>query len=153
MPDDIPERLLQLAAGALAHAAADDLAAAMRMTERISDDYGGVGMTVAILGWCDSMAYAHPVQVQPGAPAQLGFTSVETGGVQFADEVPKEHAWAGQLLLARARMDHETCQALFAALPHGGKALGEYVAALLDTVGLALRHIRDGWDGQPVEAR
>jgi hypothetical protein len=149
---EFPERLLRLAAGALQHAVADDMAAAMRMTQRISDEFGGEGLTTAILGWCDALARAHPVRVQPGQPAQLAFTSVESGGMQSAAEVPPEHAWAGQLLLARALMDHGTCQALLAALPDDGAKVGDYVATLLDTVGLALREIRAGWAGEPVKA-
>jgi hypothetical protein len=150
---EIPGRLLKLAAGALAHAVADDMAAAMRMTTRISDNYGGEGMTVAILGWCDALAARHPAKLTPGRAVQLGFSSVETGGVQSADEVPPEQAWAGQMLLARALMDIETCQALLGALPRDGAGVGRYIAALLDIGGLALREIEAGWTGQPVSAR
>ena len=144
--DEIDEHLLELAALALRDAMRDDWEGATRHVVAISYGYGGVGLMCAICAWCDTLAARHPAMaaMQAGALVQLGWGSDESEGVETAGQVSPENRWAGQVVMTRARMDHETLSALITAIPQTREGSGLYIGALLQTVAITLTRIADG---------
>jgi hypothetical protein len=142
-PDD---RIVRLAAAALTYAMRDDWPAASKATQAISDEFGGEGLTGAICAWCDWLVAQHPstAGIEAGGVAVLAWSSDEAPGVETADEVHPETRWAGQVVMARARMDQDTLGALLVAIPREPGATSKYIGALLQSVALTLKRIADG---------
>jgi hypothetical protein len=137
------EAALSLAAEALHAAQRENWPAATTAVKRISDEHGGGGLALAIVGWCDTLIAKHPALKDGRSDGLVGlaWTEAERGGLQFADDVPPQTRWAGQVLMARAMLDQSGFDALMLALPDDGWKIGEYVGALLHSVALTLNRI------------
>lgn len=145
--DELPKvekRAIRLASVALNRAIAQDWDRATKAVQRISDECGQVGVGRAILGWSDTLISR--MGHTPGKPVAIAFQQAETGRIDTADSeyVPDRVRWAGRVIAARAADDQPTWDALMAALPDDGKAIGEHVAAVLETVALMLRRMGAG---------
>lgn len=140
------EDVLLLAAEALRDAMREDWEGATRRLKAISDEHGGDGLACAICAWCDTLAARHPATaaMKAGAVVQLGWTRDEITGIETADDVDPESRWAGQVIMARARMDLGTLGALMGAIPRTPEGSGQYIGALLQMVAITLTRIADG---------
>jgi hypothetical protein len=139
------DALLQLAANALGLAVAGRDEEALGQVAVIAQDHGGDGLVMAMHGWCDQLAAAHPVSLEGADAYQPQWRAASDGGVRAFGDLGREDAWAGQFASARAAMDHPQTFALITALPwHDADALGAYVATLLLNVAATLSAIADG---------
>lgn len=128
---------LRLAAKALNAAVAEDWDHVESVVNLLHDEHGVEGLVLAMLGWCDVLISQTP-QAQ-GGQVNLAFIQQDTGHIGFADSVPAEVAWAGQVLAARAAKDKDMWDALMEVIPEDGAKAGIYIGALLDVVALNLR--------------
>lgn len=136
----VQQRALRLAGNALRAAYADNLPLANTIIERIDAECGVEGVTLAILGWSDTLIKRTPHLT--GKPVRLAFMNADSGRVdENADDVPQEVRWAGRLIAARAADDEQTWNALIDALPRDEAAVGRHVGHLLQMVALNLRHL------------
>lgn len=145
--NDRRKRITGLAAIALGDAVAGDMQAAMNTVKQISDQTGGSGLEYAMRAWCDSLI--GPMRRAAGTPDDAlirpAWVNSESGQVSLnADDVPAEDRWAGQMISARAAMDKDNWNALMAALPRDGFAIGDYICALLGMVAATLRAVKAG---------
>ena len=63
-------------------------------------------ITIAMMAWCDTaLAHVPGWQTSPGNGVIMQFREEKAGGIQGPDEVPEGVRWAGEVLIARARMD------------------------------------------------
>ena len=140
------EGVLLLAAEALRDAMRENWEGATRCLKAISDEHGGDGLLCAICAWCDTLAARHPAMaaMNAGAMVHLGWTSDEITGIETADEVSPESRWSGQVIMARARLDHDTLSALMGAIPDTGEGSGRYIGALLQIVAMTILRVADG---------
>jgi hypothetical protein len=128
---------LQMAADALNAAIAEDWDAARKTLRNLSDEHGGEGVGIALLGWCDVLI-SKTLGLR-GSAVELLFMEKSTGAIGHARRVPREVSWAGQMLAARAANDRDTWDALLQSLPDSTIAASVYVSALLEVVALNLR--------------
>jgi hypothetical protein len=135
-------------AGAAYHAAlAGKWDAAGRSLQRISDECGGEGLSVALRAWCDTYA-DHATDGEPGRPTvNINFIRTDTGQLddQDSERVPPEHRWAGKLIRARAALDQEEWRKLIDELPRDGAEIGTYVFAVLRGVALTINGLPRGY--------
>ena len=132
---DVKDRARTLAWQALQAARKGDYAAASEIVRTLNADCGSTGAMFAICGWIDTLAAQSGISEESG-PLALGFRDADTGETHAGtDGVPDRIRWAGQLIIARARLDKPMFDALIAALPPDDKAvIGSYVGAVLETV-------------------
>lgn len=137
-------------AGAALQAAIDqDAPATAAAINAISAEYGGEGLTEAIIAWCDTLTGAHPLRPEGASPGPAG--SVTPAWPSAADDVDPQVQWAGQIVMARAREDKDTFNALLAALPDDGMAGSQYLAGLLNLIATNLSPVRSGQLPKPDE--
>ena len=127
-----------LAGAALQGAVAQDLPATAAAMNAISAEYGSEGLTEAIIAWCDALT-AGPGWVD------------ETGLARTADDVDPQVRWAGRIVMARAREDKDTFDALIAALPDDGMAGSQHLAVLLNLIAKTLHPATSGPPPRPDE--
>lgn len=139
MPEDSSRDLARdLASRALNAAMRDEWSIAGAIVRRLHADCGPDGTMAAVVGWCDTLASRlrldgeHPVEVK--FAARPGSES---------NDPPLRIQWAAQLIMARARLDKTTFEALIGALPASGKTQGSYVGAVLECVALTLQENSD----------
>jgi hypothetical protein len=137
--------VLQLAGEALqAQIAGDDYGAGATV-QAISDRYGGGAVIYTMVVWCDQVAHRHPALagLRPDDMVQLAWVLPGRPGEAVpADDVPPDGRWAGQLIMARCRMDQPAFTALLNSVPRESRS--DYVLTLLASVAGTLRKI---WDG------
>jgi cellulase/cellobiase CelA1 len=135
-----------LAGAALQGAISQDAPAADTAINAIYVEHGGEGLTEAIIAWCDTLTAALPLP--PGEDlVGLGWID-ETGQARTADDVDPQARWAGRIVMARAREDKDTFNALIGALPDDGVAASQHLAVLLH---LIATNLRVAVSGQPPE--
>jgi hypothetical protein len=123
-----------LAARALNAALREEWSIAAAIVRRLNADCGSEGTMTAVVGWCDTLATGlgldgeHPVEVK--FAARPGTRSAEP---------PLRIQWAAQLIMARARLDKTTFDALIGALPKNPAMVGSYVGAVLECAALTLK--------------
>lgn len=125
-----------LAARALNAAERGEWSIAAAIVRRLHADCGPDGTMTAIVGWCDTLA------------ARMGVTGEDPVVVKFAaqpgqTEPPTRIQWATQLIMARARLDKTSFDALIRMLPPNGKVQGSFVGAVLECVALTLKEHED----------
>jgi len=130
---------LKQAAFALGAAVDEDWAAANRTVTQIARTHGVNAIPDVLLAFIDTMI------AQTGAPSmpdQVAFQAENGGAIQSADEVPPAVAWAGRLMMARARDDQDT----FEALIHSCRTDEEWTAncsAVLSMCALNIRRAQE----------
>jgi hypothetical protein len=149
LDDAARARVMFLAGAALQGAVDQDAPAAAAAINAISAEYGGEGLTEAIIAWCDTLTAALPIP-SGGDLAGLGWVD-ETGQARAADDVDPQVRWAGRIVMARAREDQDTFSALIAALPDDGAAVSQHLAVLLRLIATNLRPVRSGQPPKPDE--
>jgi hypothetical protein len=88
----------------------------------------------AVVGWCDTLAAR--LGLDGDRPLEVKFAT-RPGGT--GTEPPVRVQWAAQLIMARARLDRTSFEALIGMLPSSGKIQGSYVGAVLECVALTLK--------------
>ena len=148
--DDAAKARVMFLAGAALQASVDqDAPATAAAINAISAEYGGEGLTEAIIAWCDTLTRAHPLPPEEISPGPAG--SVTPAWPGAADDVDPQVRWAGRIVMARAREDKDTFNALIAALPDDGMARSQHVAVLLNLIATNLRPVSSGQLPTPVE--
>ena len=143
MLDDAAKARVMFLAGAALQASVDqDAPATAAAINAISAEYGGEGLTEAIIAWCDTLARAHPLPPEEISPGPAG--SVTPAWPGAADDVDPQVRWAGRMVMARAREDKDTFNALIAALPDDGMARSQHLAVLLNLIATNLSPVRSG---------
>jgi hypothetical protein len=138
---DVKQRARTLAAQALAAARKDDYPAASALVRQLNAECGSEGTMHAICGWIDTLAAKSGIS-EKDAVLALGFRDAGTGQVHLGSEgVPDRIRWAGQLIIARARLDEPMFRALISALPADKTAAGSYVGAVLETVACTINDL------------
>jgi hypothetical protein len=138
----MPPPWLKQAAFALHAAVDEDWPTANRIVTQIARTHGVNAIPNVLLAFIDTMI------AQTGAPSmpdQVAFES-ESGAIQSADEVPPAVAWAGRLMMARARDDQST----FKALIHTARTDEEWTAncsAVLSMCALNIRRAKEASRG------
>jgi len=138
------DQILGLAHVALQAAVNQDRAGATAALKGISDGFGGAGLALAILAWCDAviLRYQQITGTPDGQPVRIAWQEADTGDISVTGrDVPAEVRWAGQLVAARAALDQPAYDALIAVLPGDGLAIGGYISALLDGAALTLTQL------------
>jgi len=138
-----------LAGAALQGAIDHDAPATAAAINAISAEYGGEGLTEAIIAWCDTLTGALPLPPEGISSSPAG--SVKPAWPGAADDVDPQVRWAGQIVMARARMDKDKFNALVAALPDDGMAGSQHLAVLLNLIATNLRPVRSGQPPKPDE--
>lgn len=138
-----------LAGAALQGTVDQDAPATAAAMNAISAEYDGEGLTEAITAWCDTLTAALPLA--PGGDlAGLGWAD-ETGQARTTGDVDPQVRWAGQIVMARARKDKDTFNALIAALPDDGLAASQHLAVLLRLIATNLHPATSGQPPKPGE--
>jgi len=138
MTDAIKDRARHLAAGALHAAQRGDWTTASQTMQVINDEIGGEGTTMAICGWCDTLAATLGINANTEHLA-LSWVNRDTRKVSTSGDVPARVRWAGQLIVARAALDKPAFDALIGVLPEDNKKMiGDYVGAVLECVAITL---------------
>lgn len=148
LDDAAKTRIMFLAGAALQGAVAQDLAATAAAMNAISAEYGSEGLTEAIIAWCDTLTAAYPLPA--GDLTGTGRVD-ETGLARTAEDVDPQVRWAGRIVMARAREDKDTFDALIAALPDDGMAGSQYLAVLLNLIAKTLHPATSGPPPKPDE--
>jgi hypothetical protein len=118
--------------------------AATKALNRIGDETGSEGMSIAICSWIDTVSARLRQLGMPeanGMPVRPMWINDETEAVADADGVPPAVRWAGQLAAARAAKDRQTWEALIMALPEDPSEAGQHIWALLSGAALTLRSL------------
>lgn len=138
---DVKQRARTLAAQALAAARGNDYPAASALVRQLNAECGSEGAMIAVCGWIDTLAVKSGIS-EKDAVLALGFRDAGTGLAQLGSEgVPDRIRWAGQLIIARARLDEPMFSALIAALPKDKAVVGSYVGAVLETVACTINDL------------
>jgi hypothetical protein len=137
---------LRLAARAFRSALRDDTAGVASAMEELSRECGGDGTCVAIIAFCDWCITAQGLPPAGGRVIRPKWLEAETGRIDTdAAAVPPRTRWAGQLITARAAMDHAAVEALISAIPADPpEACGQYVWTLLNICATTARHAGKG---------
>jgi hypothetical protein len=147
--DAAKARVMFLAGAALQGSVDQDAPAAAAAINAISAEYGGEGLTEAIIAWCDALTGALPLPPEGISSGPAG--SVKLAWPGAADDVDPQVRWAAQIVMARARKDKDTFNALIAALPDDGMAGSQHLAVLLNLIAANLRPVRSGQLPKPAE--
>jgi hypothetical protein len=148
--DDAAKARVMFLAGAALQASVDqDAPATAAAINAISAEYGGEGLTEAIIAWCDTLTGAHLLPPEGISPGPAGPVTPAWPGA--ADDVDPQVRWAGRIVRARARTDKDTFNALIAALPEDGLAGSQHLAVLLNLIATNLRPVRSGQLPKPDE--
>ena len=137
-PVAIKDRARDFAARALNAAIRGEWDIASKIVRRMNAELGSAGAMIAVVGWCDTLTMRLGLNEAEGALA-LGFVDESTGTRSMAGGVAPRIAWAGQLIIARARLDEQMFNALIGALPDDPKVVGSYVGAVLECVATTLK--------------
>lgn len=144
MPETtVKDRARDFAARALNAAMREEWEIASAIVRRMNTECGSEGTMIAVVGWCDSLTVRLGLDKAEGTLA-LGFVNPDTGAMTTAAGVAPRIQWAGQLIMARARLDKSMFDALIDALPDDPKVVGAYVGAVLECVAMTLRRHGDG---------
>lgn len=138
---------VRLAAVAYQAALAEKWETARDAVVRISNECGGTGLRTALIAWCDTYQDHATDGGASHASPRMSYINAATG--ELATEKPAnmpDHVWwAGQLVAARAAMDHDRFQELIAAMPADGYAVGRYVFAVLQSVAFTVNGLPRGF--------
>jgi hypothetical protein len=149
LDDAAKARVMFLAGAALQGSVDQDAPATAAAINAISAEYGGEGLTEAIIAWCDTLTAARPLPREGLSPGPAG--SVEPDWPSAADDVDPQVRWAGRMVMARAREDKDTFNALIAALPDDGMAGQQHLAVLLNLIATNLHPVTSGQPPKPDE--
>lgn len=140
------QRAVELAGRAFIAAMGNDTAGAVAAMKALSDECGPPGITLAIKAFCDTALGEKPAGLPDDAIIMPAWREEESGQVTTsAAGLRPEVAWAGQLLVARARMDQDGYEAILAAIPRGlPGGSSRYVGTLLQMCAATVRARRDG---------
>jgi hypothetical protein len=128
---------VRLAAEALRAAQADDWEAVRAAVQRIGDECGSEGLSVALLAWCDTyIDHATDGKPEVVKAPQVAHMDVETGRLERDGDADlrEDRRWAGRMLSARALMDHDAWVAAVQDMPLDGAEIGRYFTTLLSGV-------------------
>lgn len=142
LDDAAKARVMFLAGAALQGSVDQDAPATAAAINAISAEYGGEGLTEAIIAWCDTLTGALPLPPEESSPGPAG--PVKPDWPAAADDADPQVRWASRIVMARARMDNDAFNALIAALPDDGMAGSQQLAVLLNLIATNLRPVRSG---------
>jgi hypothetical protein len=140
--DAVKVKARDLAARALAAAIRGEWQVASAIVRRMNAECGSEGTMIAVVGWCDTLTVRLGLDATKDTLA-LGFVDQDTGTRSMSTGVPQRTQWAGQLIMARARLDQPMFEALIDALPDDPKVVGSYVGAVLECVAMTLKEHED----------
>lgn len=149
MTDLAHSKPARLAHAALSAALADKWATATRAIQRINDECGGDGLSIALRAWCDTYVdHSTDGTMNPNVGG-VNLIRTETGQLDRigSDRVPARVQWAARLVHARAAMDQEAWLSCIAELPDDGHVIGSYVGAVLEAVAISINGLPRGYAG------
>jgi len=137
----------RLAAAVLNAAIEQDWPKTTRYLDRLNAECPGEGLTVALIGWCDTFAAHANDGIDGFQEIRLAGWDVDSGAIRSDDEAPKTQRWAMDLIRARAAGDATAFYAVVQRIndiPDGWER-GRYVAALIQSIALTIRSLPRGF--------
>jgi hypothetical protein len=129
---------IKLAKKALILAIEERTKDALQMVERIADEHGGHGVSVAMITWCE-LFIDHAAG---GATRRAGLKIEFVNG----DDPPVELVWAERMILARLAMNQQEWDGTMEEVPTDDPfGTGRHVIALLDTVAVTMQGLPRGY--------
>lgn len=119
MPSSISEPVFEYASRAMYAALAEDYPAASRWVQRLADHHGAVGVTHAIIAWCDTYCdHATEGTFTQPVDDEILVMDEKTGGLtnHEAAEVEPAVRWSAQVIGARASMNMDAFRRAMVAL-------------------------------------